>query len=73
MHDRAKCKTIVPRATEVRDVDVPVANGFVLAPLEKSVAPGAAVFNEAAKWIFAVRQICHAAAPYEVDRFGVQG
>lgn len=72
MEDGAERQAVVPGATEVRDVDIPVADRLVLTPFEQGVPFRAAVLDQAAKGVFALRQVCHAVAAHEVDRLGVQ-
>jgi hypothetical protein len=68
----AKGEAVVPRAAEVGDVYVPVADGLVLAPLEQGVTSRASVLHEAAERILALREVGHAVAPHKVHGLGVE-
>lgn len=52
VHDGTKRQTIVPRRTKVGDVDVPVANRFILAPLKQSVALRTTILDQRIQWVF---------------------
>lgn len=45
VQDGAESKSVIPAAAEVGDVDVPVANHFILAPLQQRIPFGATVLH----------------------------
>lgn len=54
VQDGAQRQAVVPRRTEVGDVDVPVADRLVLAPLQQRVALAAAVLHQRVQRILAL-------------------